>query len=254
MAQKYWVGRRVDFFVNDVLMRGWVTQNDGKVISVKGVDGRAYSSKKMPGYTRYDTGTLDVEKFGVRVFDTILADSCGNTTSRRSHAYWKEFCVASEWDFNYERIHSRSDLNYFFGSEDIPMTEQIFIFNGHGLESGFTLSNGDVISKPGDIEVFNSNKKKILIFSSCLIGKNPDLAHSLKSLFDAEAVFAYTVKVSDSFCFLVESYLLTLLCSEFFDSHQFKGLRDVLNITRKGTDIFRKLEMPGVDGHPLVMY
>ena len=211
MAQKYWKGRRVDFFVDDALMRGWVTENSGGCIQLRGIDGHAYSSKKMPGHIRYDTGTLGVENFGVRVFDTILSDNGGNTTSRRSHAYWKEFCGASEWYFNYERIHSKSDLKYFFASEEYPITEQIIIFNGHGLDTGFSLSNGDVISKPGDFEVFGSNRKKILIFSSCLIGKNKALALGLKELFDAEAVFAYTEKVSDGFCYLVESYLLTLL-------------------------------------------
>jgi hypothetical protein len=254
MALKYWKGRRVDFFVKDTLMRGWVTDNSERGILLKGVDGKAYSSKTMPGHTRYDTGTLGVEDFGVRVFDTILTDSGGNTTSRRSHAYWEEFCKASEWNFNYERIHSKSDLEYFFGSEEYPMTEQIFIFNGHGLDTGFTLSNGDVISKPDDFEVFGSNRKKILIFSSCLVGKNKALALNLKKLFDAEAIFAYTEEVSDSFCYLVESYLLTLLYSEFFYTDNFQGLKEILQITRKGTDIFRKLEMPGVSQHPLVMY
>lgn len=258
---KYWKGRRVEFYAKNEFMRGWVYDNSDGDIKIRGIDGNKYSSAKKTGFIRYEKSTLNVETFGIRVFDTILSDDGGDSTSRRSHAYWEEFCKASGWSFGYERIHSITDLNYFFDKTFI--LEPIIIFNGHGLdkddedeslEKGFSLSNGEVINENSKILISEENKKKIIIFSSCLIGNNKKLSEKLKTQFGAEALFAYKVKVYDNICFLIESYLLTLLNSNFDNQSKFKNLDKIFTTTKESTDIFKTFNKPNAKSHPLVKY
>ena len=259
---KYWKGRRVNFFAKGNLLRGWITDNANGIIKVKGVDGRKYATKCMNGYTRCEG--LDTECFGIRVFDTILQDDEDGTTWEQSAEYWKEFCRASGWWFSYERVHSLADIKYFFGSEISIIWEPIVIFNGHGLDKddhengeckGWQLSNGDILNGDNDLLISDDNKHKIIFFSSCLIGKNKQMAEKLKALFRAEALFAYREEVYANFCYLVESYLFMLISKEYKRTSPGRTpLTTLYKKTVEATDPLKNINKRHAKNHPLVIY
>lgn len=184
---------------------------------------------------------------GVRVFDTVL-DSAKrkDTVSRNSSDFWRPMCKSAGWACSYERVHSLVDLEYFFSKK---IEENVIIFSGHGEVDGFHLSNGDVFT-PQSLSAFpDKNKGKIVIFSSCYIGKNEELSLGFKNYFDAAKVFAYRELMYDRFCFLNESILLTMMESStnnFTDA----SFRDF----QVKTDFLKNLNKKSVKNHPMVMF
>lgn len=183
----------------------------------------------------------------IRVFDTVLSHKRnGDSVTRNSADFWKPFCDASDWGFNYERVHSLDDLEFFLSRK---IKEDVIIFSGHGNEEGFSLSNRDWIDESWGFSMPEKNRDKKIIFSSCLIGNNPDLCEELKTIFKASHLFAYKHKIQDRFCFTLESILLTLMDEKngnFTPSRfgNFQGNTDFIkNMNKKHTKV-----------HPLVMY
>lgn len=192
-----------------------------------------------------------MHKLSIRVFDTILDTSkIKDTVSRDSSSFWKPFCKSSGWAFSYERIHSISDLNFFLSRK---IKEDILIFSGHGNTDGFHLSNGEIF-KP-DEEMLKpvpvKNAEKTIIFSSCGIGQNEKLCEQYKSFFGAQAVFAYKHLMSDRFCFLNESILLTMLSHHFSKKNVF-SIKNFEDFQSK-TLFMKNMNQEYVKSHPMVM-
>jgi hypothetical protein len=84
----------------------------------------------------------------IRVFDAVLDNAKRrDTVSRNSADFWRSFCFSAGWGFSYERVHSLTDLKYFFGKK---IHEEVIIFGGHGTdksdnenEKGWCLSNDE---------------------------------------------------------------------------------------------------------------
>lgn len=195
----------------------------------------------------------------IKVFDTILStEKSGNTTSRNSADFWQVFCSASRWEFNYERIHSLKDVEYFFCNTNIK--EEVIIFSGHGyhkddenLVGGFYLSNGDVINGKHDFEISKKNYDKIVIFSSCLIGKNEKLSKKLKDFFNAQCLFSYRHEIQDRFCFLNESILLTLI--DHVNEEKGKTFTgNNFEMFQEQTSFMKNINKKNVRTHPLMMF
>tara|TARA_R110002124_G_scaffold287300_1_gene472419 strand:- start:3583 stop:4152 length:570 start_codon:yes stop_codon:yes gene_type:complete len=146
--------------------------------------------------------------FGVRVFDTVLNENHKDTVTRNAADFWKPFCQSAGWDFNYERVHSLQDLEYFLSRK---IKEDTIIFSGHGEYDGFHLTNKSCFDGDNLKPLPEKNHGKLVIFSSCLIGKNEELAHSLKTYFKASALISYRELMMDQFCFLYESTLLSFI-------------------------------------------
>jgi len=187
----------------------------------------------------------------IRVFDTILHKQKGDSATRNSADFWRPFCAASCWKFNYERVHSLQDVGFFFSKH---IKEDVIIFSGHGTDKGgFHLSNGEMIDGTQDFTQVAKNAGKIVIFSSCLIGGDPKLAAALKNAFAAKNLFAYQHAMEDRFCFLNEAILLTMLGhhlekggKKFTDNH-------FLDFTIE-TDFMKNMNQKGVKNHPMVMF
>lgn len=192
-----------------------------------------------------------MHKLSIRVFDTILDTSkIKDTVSRDSSSFWRPFCKSSGWGFSYERIHSISDLNFFLSRK---IKEDIIIFSGHGNTDGFHLSNGDIF-KPANENlkpVPAKNAKKIIIFSSCGIGQNEKLCEQYKSYFNADAVFAYKHLMSDRFCFLNESILLTMMSHILWKKNTFSGSN--FQDFQSKTLFMKNMNQDHVKSHPMVM-
>ena len=192
-----------------------------------------------------------MHKLSIRVFDTIL-DSANikDTATRDSASFWKPFCKSAGWDFSYERLHSISDLNFFFSKK---IKEDIIIFSGHGNTKGFYLSNGDCFNSKNEslTPLPEKNHGKTIIFSSCGIGKNLALCQSFKDYFQADAVFAYKHLMSDRFCFLNESILLTMISHHFVKRNSFtqKNFEDF----EAKTLFMKNMNQEHVKTHPMVM-
>jgi hypothetical protein len=189
---------------------------------------------------------------GIRVFDTILSTKKnGDSVTRNSADFWRTFCVSSNWKFNFERAHSLADIEYFFSE---PIKENVIIFNGHGNETdGFFLSNGDIIDGSHHFKINRKNYGKIIIFSSCLIGKNTKLSKGLKEFFGAKHLFSYQHIMEDRFCFLNESILLTMI-DRTFENGRLTFTENNFSEFCLQTDFMKNMNKKGVKQHPLLMF
>lgn len=188
---------------------------------------------------------------GIRVFDTVLdGKNTRDMVSRNSADFWRPFCKSAGWSFNYERIHSLDDLKYFFSKK---IKEDIIIFSGHGNENGFYFSNGDCLDGKSNSFIPVKNHGKVIIFSSCLIGKSECTSQSLKLFFSAEALFSYRNLMLDRFCFLNESILLTSIEHKFNRGKgSFTG-NDFIEFQIQ-TDFMKNMNEKHVKLHPMVMF
>jgi len=184
----------------------------------------------------------------IRVFDTVLdGKNINDTVTRNSSDFWKVFCNASGWSFNYERVHSLADLEFFMSR---VIKQDIIIFSGHGNEDGWHMTNREVFipSTFNHKKIHEKNFGKIVIFSSCLIGKSEQLCKEYKSLFGARKLFAYRHVMHDRYCFLNESILLSMLeqVGSFSES-------DFIDFKEK-TLFMKNLNKKHVRLHPMVMF
>lgn len=187
---------------------------------------------------------------GVRVFDTVLEGKAkSDTVSRNSADFWKPFCKSAGWKFSYERVHSLSDLNYFFSQK---IKEEVIIFSGHGNEDGFYLSNGECFNGQNLKDFPKKNHNKVVIFSSCLIGKNQELAQELKSYFSAQTLFSYRHMMRDRFCFLNESILLTSMEHKFHKGRKNFTENDFCEF-QCDTEFMKNMNETNVKLHPMEM-
>lgn len=192
---------------------------------------------------------------GIRVFDTILnSRNTKDTVSRNSADFWKVYCQASGWQFSHERLHSLADFKYFMSRK---IKEDVIIFSGHGsdgkeAEEGFHFSNGDVFFGQEDVKIHAKNHGKIVIFSSCLIGKNKVLSEALKDSFNAKALFAYKHLMLDKYCFLNESILLSAIEHQFERGKSFT--KNTFNGFLSNTEFLKNMNEKGVRTHPMAMY
>jgi len=188
---------------------------------------------------------------GIRVFDTVLSSrNTKDTVSRNSADYWKVYCQASGWPFSHERLHSLADFEYFMSRK---IKEDVIIFSGHGSDGeGFHFSNGDVFYGQDEIKIHAKNHGKIVIFSSCLIGKNKALSEALKDSFNAEALFAYRHEMLDKFCFLNESILLTSIEHQLERGKSFTENSFIDFVVN--TEFLKNMNEKGVKSHPMEMY
>ncbi|WP_200882632.1 hypothetical protein [Methylobacter sp. BBA5.1] len=187
---------------------------------------------------------------GVRIFDTVLdGKKIKDTISRNSADFWKPFCKSAGWDFSHERVHSLSDLEYFFSKK---IKENILIFSGHGNEDGFWLSNGECFNGKNLKDFHSKNHGKVIIFSSCLIGNNESLTQDFKNYFSAQALFSYRHIMHDRFCFLNESILLTSIEHRFNQGKPSFTINDFIDFQSK-TDFMKNMNGKHVKLHPMVM-
>ncbi|WP_337842056.1 hypothetical protein [Rheinheimera sp.] len=187
---------------------------------------------------------------GIRVFDTVLDGlHIKDTVSRNSADFWKPFCKSAGWKFSHERVHSLNDLEYFFSKK---IKEDIVIFSGHGNEDGFYLSNGECFTGNELKDFPQKNHDKVIIFSSCLIGKNEELTRGFKSYFKSQVIFSYRHLMSDRFCFLNESILLTTIEHLFNKGKLSFTQNDFINFQVK-TEFMKNMNEKHVKLHPMVM-
>lgn len=190
--------------------------------------------------------------FSIRVFDTILSEDFGDSVSRNSADFWKIVCLTEPWNFNYERIHSTVDVEFFFSKKTIR--EDVIIFSGHGDDKkGFTLSNADCLDGKEHFDISPNNKGKIIIFSACLIGLNPRLSKRLKRFFQAKHLFAYQSAIGDQFCFINEYILLRNIDKVMLQEHREFTHEDFTKFTKE-TSFLKTLNIPSCKKHPMVMF
>ena len=189
-------------------------------------------------------------RFGVRVFDTVLSSkNIVDSVSRNSSAFWREFCYASAWDFSYERVHSIADLKHLLGR---VIKENIMIFSGHGSPDAWHLTNGEELTPKTakEIRVHPKNFGKTIIFSSCYMAKNTKQCQEFRDVFRARELLTYYELMYDQYCFLNESILLTLMhknknrAISQFDFVKFKSL----------TDFMKTLNKKGAKRHPMEIF
>lgn len=197
--------------------------------------------------TKATTRQKEVFTPKIRLFDTILNVRHKNTVARNSSDVWKAYTQLTGWGFNYERMHTIADADFFLTK---AISEDVLIFSGHGdNEDGFCLSNEKPL-KPEDIAAFSKEvgtADKFIILSACRIGRNAALLNEYKEAFQAQRVFAYRHDVIDNYCFLLESILLEYLSRQGgFTEKQFADYQSA-------TAFLKNFNQAGVKTHPMVM-
>jgi hypothetical protein len=257
------------------LVIGKVSSRKGKTIRVVSYDNRRYTnSAGTDPARRILTKTIRPVNDGVFVFDTQF-DNKATATRRQSSRFWEEFCFAADWTFGYERVHSLDDVAFFLSKRIIP--QPFIVFSGHGSDSrGWELSNGEALAfartanggvcigacaaakgrcKHGtdeeelcpsfrNLEIRKENEAKVLLFSSCLMGRNPRLCEGIKEALRATAVLAYSTPISDELCCLAEPQLLSLIAMG-------KKPGDAAELIRTNMDPWKTVISSGKKRYPL---
>jgi len=190
---------------------------------------------------------------GVRVFDTVLdSQNLRDTVSRNSADFWRPLCKSANWDFSHERLHSFQDVEFFLSRK---IKENVIVFSGHGLRDGFHLTNGDLLDGHDMKPVPAKNHGKIVIFSSCLIGASEETALQLKDYLKADILFAYQYEMSDRYCFLYESILLSSI-EHFKSKKNGEGsfTRKHFELFQEETMFMKNMNLKGVKKHPMLMF
>jgi hypothetical protein len=222
---------------------GRVTHQRGRTYRVVDYDGARFGTDERTPARRVVAKSMTEAKSGVFVFDTQLDSAWSTSATRAGAGFWREVCNAAGWSFAYERVHSLQDLLYFLKERTIP--QRVLVFNGHGDKmDGFGLTNGDTlgcrVTPNGETCVAScsagskrrcmhnpdgnqrcpefrrlrlkpENAGKVIVFSSCLMGKNRKLCLELKKMLRAEAVVAYSDEIKDNLCFFAEPQLVSLV-------------------------------------------
>jgi hypothetical protein len=206
-------GTRVRFQVeqgDDGLPRGMtgvVTYQRGRTIRLVDSTGRRYMNGT--GGNVALTMLKPVGRFGCFVFDTRLDKSL--FSERQAARFWQEYCASAGWNCATERFHSVADLRYFLG-RTIP--QDVLVFSGHGHDvRGFRLSNGEKLDGSQDLKVAPANHDKVVLFSSCLLGRNEKICRKLLEAFHARALISYTSDVYDEMTYIAEPLLLQMLAA-----------------------------------------
>lgn len=234
------LGERVKFFVGNERKLGAITSKEGKLLRIKGDDGKIYVNTKKTGKRGVVVTNITRHNFGIMVFDTRL--DRGFRSKRQAAHFFEEYALHAGWSFASERIHNIESLQYFMQKRKLP--EEIIIFSGHGNETtGFSFCDGPMLNDDtSDIEPRKDNWGKILIFSSCLLGSNESLCMGLLKKFKAKALITYRTTMFDQYCFLAEIFLLQMLAHNAPPEKAVENVKDALkpmkNFIQKGIRSF----------------
>jgi len=221
---------------------GVVTYQRGRTIRLVDSHGRRYTNARARGANIALTMVRPV-RFGLFVFDTRLDRSL--SSQRQAGRFWQEYCDCAGWSWGSERVHSLADLRYFLGRA-IP--GDVLIFSGHGHDKrGFRLSNGEELDGRQPLEVNHANHDKVVLFSSCQLGRSEKMAHRLMEALHARALIGYSTDVLDDMAFVAEPMLLQLLAAG-------RSARAATETVAAALDPWKTLNQPRARRFPLVCY
>jgi hypothetical protein len=187
---------------------GVVTYQRGRTIRLVDSHGRRYTNARSRG-ANIALKMVRPVRFGLFVFDTRLDRSL--SSQRQAGHFWQAYCDCAGWSWGAERVHSLADLRYFLGRA-IP--GDVLVFSGHGHDSrGFRLSNGEALDGRQPLEINPANHDKVVLFSSCRLGRSEKLASRLMESLHARALIGYSTDVLDDMTFVAEPMLLQLLAA-----------------------------------------
>lgn len=222
---------------------GVITYQRGRTIRLVDSQGRRYTNARSRGAANIALTAVRPVRFGVFVFDTRLDRSLAS--QRQAARFWEEYCGCAGWSWGAERVHSLADLRYFLGRA-IP--GDVLIFSGHGhSDRGFRLSNGEALDGRHPLEIHHANHDKVVLFSSCQLGRSEKMAHRLREALHARALIGYSTDVLDDMTFVAEPLILQLLASG-------KSPRVATEMVREALDPWKTLNRRGARRFPLVCY
>ncbi|GAB4298907.1 MAG: hypothetical protein Kow0090_14400 [Myxococcota bacterium] len=238
----------VKFRVNGEERWGVVTFYENNVLRIVDADNRRYTNaNKKNGTTKgrkININEVQLTEKGVFLFDTRLDNHLNS--DRKTADFWYRFCKAADWDFCYERVHSIADLKYFLGKRKIK--QSVLIFSGHGTKTdGFHLTNRETLNDEVKLKIHESNKDKIILFSSCELGKNQELCRSLMDILQARALITYTDDIYDDISLIAEPFLLELIFSGY-------NIPKAVEIVTDSLDPIKTLNKKSAKKFPMVCF
>lgn len=169
-------------------------------------------------------------------------------TSQRSQIrFMREFFTNfPPTDFVPREVHSKADLNKFLNYARKNKFEAVHVV-AHGKittkSANLILTHGEKLDlrSPTTRKMFRDLKAEVLFFSSCELGRDPELMRKLVRESGAWAIFSYSDFVTDYQAFIIESLFYHLSYGYF------EGRRSELTFREAYERLKFTLEMLGID-------
>lgn len=209
MSRKFQKGERVQFYRDGK----WIK---GKVTAVLGPSRRILTDQ---GHTeKVAVARLTKAKDSVLLLETRLEPAL-NKPDRNYTELFSRALRANLVDIHHEKVHTRQDLRNFLREQRKSKDIRFIHIIGHGKEADktsptricLTFEEVDLKKNAG---LFRGLDGKILIFSSCEIGRDRDALRAILEKSKAQCIYAYNREVDDWYSIIVELLLYDRLINQ----------------------------------------
>jgi hypothetical protein len=209
MSRKFQKGERVQFYRDGK----WIK---GKVTAVVGPSRRLLTDA---GHSeKVAVARLTKAKDSVLLLETRLESSL--TKPDRQYAeLFSRALRANLVEIRHERVHTKNDLRHFLQEANRAKDIRFIHIIGHGREADeksaarLCLTFEDVDLRK-NANLFRGLPGRILIFSSCEIGRDRDALLGILQKSGAQCIYAYNQEVDDWYSIIVELLLYDRLINQ----------------------------------------
>ncbi len=194
-----------------VLFKRGTQWHRGRVTAVVGRSRRVVT----PSGKRHTVAVGDLRPARDRVL--ILETRLDRNLKKSKRIYgpmMQQWLQAMNVDVLYERVHTLDDLRQFLRVEGKNVATRVIHFMGHGRKDlgkgnvSLLLTFGKInLGDPEHLEIFRGLKDKILLFSCCEAGADPQAMEAVRNASGAAAVIAYRKEIYDWYTNLAEGML-----------------------------------------------
>jgi len=209
MSRKYQKGERVQFYRDGK----WIK---GKVTAVIGPSRRILTDHGQTG--KVAVSRLAKAKDSVLLLETRLEYSL-NKPDRQYADMFDRALRANLVDIRHERVHTRTDLRHFLQEQTKSKDIRFIHIIGHGKEADdkgaarLCLTFEDVDLRK-NANLFRGLAGRIIIFSSCEIGRDRRALLGILEKSGAQCIYAYNQEVDDWYSIIVELLLYDRLINQ----------------------------------------
>ena len=209
MSRKFQKGERVQFYQDGK----WIK---GKVTAVVGPSRRILTDHGPS--ERVSVSRLTKAKDSVLLLETRLEHAL-NKPDRNYTELFVRALRANLVDIHHEKVHTRQDLRNFLKEQTSGKDIRFIHIIGHGKEADdkgptrISLTFEDVDLKK-NANLFRGLDGKIIIFSSCEIGRDREALLKILEKSSAQCIYAYNREVDDWYSIIVELLLYDRLINQ----------------------------------------
>jgi len=209
MSRKFQKGERVQFYREGK----WIK---GKVTALLGPSRRILTDHGLP--EKVAVNRLAQAKDSVLLLETRLESSL--TKPDRQYAeMFSRALRANLVQIRHERVHTRTDLRHFLQEQTKEKAIRFIHIIGHGKDADdkgaarLCLTFEDVDLRK-NANLFRGLEGRIIIFSSCEIGRDREALLGILKKSGAQCIYAYNQEVDDWYSIIVELLLYDRLINQ----------------------------------------